>query len=130
MASSQIGAFGPVAFATSASYVRTFDELKETRKARYAKHDVLDLDSKLQWLGMDLAGVNLPMKFHAGFSDPQAEREKLNAMITEHIAYPLVIGGKNLGEFVIEEIALTWDQVSNKGDILHLTVEARLKEYH
>ena len=41
----------------SSNYIRTFDGLNEDIPARYAKHDVLDLDSKLQWLGMDLSLV-------------------------------------------------------------------------
>ena len=125
-----IGAFGPVAFEVSSNYIRTFDGLNEDIPARYAKHDVLDLDSKLQWLGMDLSLVKLPMKFHTSFSDPAAEREKLKSLQKEHTAYPLVIGGVNLGMYVIERIIATWDHVSAKGGLLHLTVEVELKEYH
>jgi phage protein U len=125
-----IGAFGPVAFETSHKLVRNFDRLQETRRARYAQHDVLSLDSKLQWLGTGLAEGTLPMKFHSSFSDPTAEREKLKAMLEEHVAHPLVIGGVNLGNFVIEEMGATWDFVTNKGVLLHLTVECKLKEYH
>jgi phage protein U len=126
----KVGAFGPVAFEVSNKYVRTFDQLQETRRARYAKHDVLSLDSKLQWLGTDLTEAVLPMKFHASYSDPGAERAKLAKMLVEHVAYPLVIGGVNLGEFVIEELGAIWNFVSNKGVLLHVTIEARLKEYH
>ena len=125
-----IGAFGPVAFEVSTDYVRNFDGLTEEQRARYAQHDVVDQDSKLQWLGRDLTAINLPMRFHSSFSDPESERARLNEMLASHIAYPLVIGGKNLGEYVIEEIMGTWDHVSNTGKILHLTVEVRLKEYH
>jgi hypothetical protein len=41
-----------------------------------------------------------------------------------------VIGGVNLGNFVIEELGAIWNFVSNKGVLLHVTIEARLKEYH
>ena len=128
--SGQIGAFGPVVFETSSKYIRNFERLMEERTARYAEHPVLNLDSKLQFVGIGLTTVSLTMKFHAALSDPKAEREALNGVLTEHQAHPVVIGGVNFGEFVLERIGAGWEHVSNKGELIYLACEIELREYH
>lgn len=124
-----IGAFGPVVFTTSLEFVRTFERLAEDRRARYATHDVLSLEQKLQFLGLELARVDLTMEFHHVFCRPQEELERLRGVLASHQAHPVVIGGTNLGQFVLEDIRSTWDQVSNRGHLLHAGAECALREY-
>jgi phage protein U len=123
------GAFGPVAFETSAKFIRTFKELHERRQARYATHDVLDLNQLLQFVGVDLAEIEFTMEFHHAFCVPQDELEKLRNVLKEHKVHVLIIGGHNLGEMVLEEIKADWNHVSGQGQILHAGAQVRLKEY-
>ncbi len=125
-----LGTFGPVVFETSATLVRNFDGLRERRRARYATHDVLNLEQLLQYLGLDLARVELTMRFHQAFCVPQEELDRLRGVLAEHTAYSLVIGGHNLGEFVLEAVVSTWRQVSAHGQLLTAEAQVRLKEYH
>lgn len=125
-----IGAYGPVAFETSASFIRNFEQLREERRARYATHDVLNLEQLLQFLGIDLANIELSMSFHHAFCVPQEELDALRAVLEEHKAHVLVVGGFNLGEFVLEDLNNVWTHVSALGQLLHATVTVRLKEYN
>lgn len=125
----QIGSLGPVVFQTSQSYVRNFQELEERRRARYATHDVLNLEQKLQFLGLDLAEVSLQMHFHHRFCRPRQELETLAGLLAGHAAHSLVIGGRPLGEFVVEEIGSVWRHLSARGELLFARVDVRLKEY-
>lgn len=129
MSEGGIGAFGPVVFRSSADLIRTFTQLQESRRARYATHDVLSLEQKLQFLGLGLATVSLSMEFHIAFCRPQDELRALQGVLEGHTAYPVVIGGTNLGKFVLEDFRDTWNHVSNKGELLHAEAECALKEY-
>jgi len=124
-----IGAFGPVAFETSAELVRNFEGLRETRRARYAAHDVLNLEQKLQFVTLELIALEFTMRFHQAFCVPQDELDSLRGVLAAHIAYPLVVGGCNLGDFVAEELIGAWNHVSAAGQLLHASAEVRLREY-
>jgi hypothetical protein len=123
------GAYGPVAFETSGQFIRTFEELNEQRRARYATHDVLDLNQLLQFVGIDLTEIEFTMNFHHAFCVPQDELEKLRNALKDHKAHALVIGGYNLGEMVPEEIKAEWKHVSGQGQVLQAGARVRLKEY-
>jgi phage protein U len=125
----QIGAYGPICFETSMAHIRTFEELREENRARYATHDVLNLEQKLQFLGLELIKVGLTMKFHQAFCVPQDELTRLRQVVRDHKAHTLMIGGLNLGEFVLEELTGTWTRVANDGVLLFASADVRLKEY-
>ena len=124
-----IGAFGPVVFQTSMKFIRTFQRLREERRAIYATHDVLSMEQKLQFLSLELARVDLDMEFHHVFCVPQDELYRLRDVLESHAAHPVVIGGTNLGWFVLEAIRATWEKVSNKGYLLLAGAECSLLEY-
>ena len=125
-----LGAYGPVVFTTSAQLIRNFEDLKVERRARYATHDVLNLDQLLQFLGHDLGRIEFSMHFHQAFCVPQEELDALARINADHTAYPLVIGGRVLGDYVLEELRDQWSHVSARGQILAARAEVRLKEYH
>jgi len=123
------GRFGPISFETSAQYIRTFETLRERHRARYAVHDVLDLDQKLQFVGLDLAEVDFVMTFHHAFCVPADERGKLLDVLKAHEYHPLVIGGADMGKFVLEELKTEWKHTSAAGKLLYASAEVRVKEY-
>jgi hypothetical protein len=124
-----IGAYGPVVFQTSLKFIRTFQRLREERRAIYATHDVLSLEQKLQFLSLELARVDLEMEFHHVFCVPQDELARLRGVLESHESHPVVIGGVNLGDYVLESIRATWEKVSNKGYLLLAGAECSLREY-
>lgn len=125
-----IGCLGPVVFQTSESYVRNFQSLDDTRRARFATHNVLNNEQKLQYLGLELATSNLEMNFHHRFCLPAAELLLLRGMLELHMPQVLVIGGVPFGQFVLIEVKSTWKQVTNKGELLTAKASVSLKEYN
>lgn len=128
---SEIGGYGPVVFSVSYEHVLTFERLAEKRRARFATHDVLANEQRLQFLGLDLPEVVLEMSFHQSFCIPQDEANALRALLSkkEAQAYPLVIGGFNFGEMVLEELDIDWETTSNKGQPLVIKAHAKLRKY-
>jgi hypothetical protein len=123
------GKFGPVAFETSSKIIRTFEVLNETRRARFAVHDVLDLNQLLQFVGIDLTEIDFTMRFHQAFCVPADELERLRDVVKGHEVHILMVGGFNLGEYVLEETKNVWKHVSGQGQVLEATADVRLKEY-
>ncbi len=124
-----IGSLGPVVFETSQELVRNFQELEERRHARYATHDVLGLEQKLQFLGLDLTEVNLQMRFHHRFCRPRRELERLQGLLAGHEAHWLVIDGRPLGVFVLEEVKAVWRHLTDLGELLFVQADVCLREY-
>ncbi len=124
-----IGCLGPVVFHTSEAYVRNFQSLDDTRKARFATHNVLNHEQKLQYLGLELATSNLEMKFHHRFCKPVLELMALRGLLELHMPQILVIGGVPLGLFVLLEVKSNWQQLTNKGELLTAKATVNLKEY-
>lgn len=124
-----IGSLGPVVFHTSEAYVRNFQTLDDVRRARFATHNVLNNEQKLQYLGLELATSSIEMNFHHRFCMPAAELLLLRGVLELHKPQALVIGGVPFGEFVLTEVKSTWKQVTDKGELLTARAEVRLKEY-
>ncbi|ADK84944.1 conserved hypothetical protein [Desulfarculus baarsii DSM 2075] len=129
MTSGRIGSFGPVVFEASLGYVKTFERLSERRRARFATHDVLSGDQKLQFITLELAEADLEMTFHHAFCTPDDELEALRGVLAGHQAHELVIGGKNFGQFVLEELSQVIDQADNHGRTRLAQASLRLREY-
>lgn len=126
---SRIGTLGTVVFETSDALVRNFQELEDRRHSRYATHDVLKLEQKLQFLGLSLAEISLQMNFHHRFCEPEEELSALRKLLSGYIRSILMIGNTYFGIFVVEEVRSVWRQVTNEGKLLTASANVRLKEY-
>jgi hypothetical protein len=69
------------------------------------------------------------MEFHQLFCNPRRERQALFKVMASAIAHPLLIGGANLGNYVLESVRATWNHVTAEGYLLHTGVECTLREY-
>lgn len=127
-----IGTFGDLAFEVSDAKVLTYDDYKRESKSRYAKHDLINQRSVLEWLGTELEEISFKMTFTVSLNvNPAEETEKVRRMCLDGVADYLVLGNAVVGEnmWIIEsvsEAAIAWD---NSGHILVSTVDVKMKEY-
>ena len=127
-----IGSLGPVVFVVSADTIRTFTDFKRSSAGRYARHEVLDLKPKTQFIGPGLDTVSFRMRFDVRYGiNPRKELDQLTEIDRKGKAMPLVIGGKGagVGLWVITGLEQSWEEIDAKGNILSATVDITLEEY-
>ncbi len=101
-----IGVLGVLPFICSEGFVLTFNGLSRDLSTRWAQHDVIGSKPVLEWIGDDLASVNLSIRFDMSLgAPPMAGLFTLKTMMESREAHMLVIGGEFLGRFVIESIS-------------------------
>ena len=127
-----IGAFSDLVFEVSDFKVLTYDDYRRESKARYARHELINDTTALEYLGRDLEEISFKMTFTASLNvNPAAEAEKVRRLCQVGEADYLILGNRVIGEnlWVIEtvsEAAQAWD---NAGNILVSTVDVKLAEY-
>lgn len=129
---SPIGAFADIVFEVSSMKVLTYDDYKRESKARYARHELINQTSVIEWLGHELEEISFKMTFSVSLGvNPAAEAERARELCQEGVADYLILGnavvGRNL--WVIESIseaAKAWDDA---GNILVSTLDVKMLEY-
>lgn len=125
-----IGSFGPVTFTASDQQVRTFSGFQRQRKARFARHEVINGKPLLEYTGDDIDSVSLEMRFDIALGvNPRTEMEALSVIQQAGESYPLVIGGKVLSAYVITDISEDWRRIDGVGNILIASVSVQMLEY-
>ncbi len=126
---SGIGAWGSIVFEVSQEQILTFDRLRQTKRGRYSTLNVANYEQLLQYDGRELQTVSFTVRLHHRFCDPQAELRKLVALVDGHSAYPLIVGGWAIGEFVLEELGSDWKRVADNGVLMYAEGDLYLREY-
>lgn len=125
-----IGSFGKLTFEVSADKVKTFSGLSREHKATFASHEIINGAPLLQHTGRELQSVSFSMTFRADLGvNPQEELDSLKKMITEAEPQKLFIGDVLMGQFVIENISETYNNIDRAGKIYAASVSITLKEY-
>ena len=127
-----IGAFADLIFEVSSEKVLTYDEYKRESKSRYARHELINQTTTLEWLGRELGEISFKMKFTTMLGvNPAEETEKVRRLCEDGIADYLIIGNAVIGDNMwtiesVSESAVAWD---NAGNILVSEVEVKMLEY-
>lgn len=125
-----IGTYGTITFEASADKIRTWDQFGRKGKARFAQHDVLDKKPRLQFTGLDLEEIGLSIRLDIALGvNPLAEINSLREMRDNGEEQSLMINGRPLGKFVLEDISEDWSQTDSAGRLLAAEVSLKLKEY-
>ena len=112
--------------------LETPESVRQRDKWDYVEHKVLDEKSHLQKMGKSLQELTLKIKLSTSFgTDPQ----KLLSIIYENAEKeeppPFILGdGTIIGKYVIEEITKEWKRTDNKGRLLSVELEIKLKEWN
>lgn len=124
-----LGAFGPIIFEVSDSRILTFKDMRKNKRARFSVINVANGEQRLQYDGKQLSEVTFTLPLHHRFCSPAKELEKLSKMVDEHAAHVLIVGGRVVGEFVLEGLGENWKTVAPNGLIMSAEGEVTLKEY-
>lgn len=114
----------------SAKKIRTFDDFKRKTSAKFAEHEIVGLKSKLEFVAPGLDEISFQVIFSAFHGlNPLKETDQLREIVQKGEYNALVIGGKVLGNFIIDSISESWKHVDNLGNVLYIAVDLSLKEY-
>jgi len=107
-----------------------FEGLDGTIGYNFAEHAVIEGKPHLQFIGDGLEAVNLALRFHQGYCDPQAEFKRLKDAAAKHEALPFLFGnGLYKGRYVITEITDTVETTASDGTVISLEAKIALKEW-
>jgi len=112
--------------------LETPENVRQRDKWDYVEHKVLDEKSHLQKMGKSLQELTLKIRFSTTFgTDPQKILDYLyeNAEAEEPLLF--ILGdGSFIGKYVIEEITKEWKRTDNRGRLLDVELEIKLKEWN
>lgn len=98
--------------------------------ATFAEHALFSRPPRLQYTGRELDALSLTFDLHFSFCTPVEEKKKLETMLREHQAHPLVFGdGSWWGYFVLERLSTTLEQCGPTGTPWLISMQAELKEF-
>ncbi len=126
----QLGSFGEIVFETSADRIRTWQQMSRKGSARFAEHVVAEGKPRLEFLGPGLEELTLSVRLDAQLGlDPETELGSMREIRDAGQEKTLVIGGKVVGKFVLEEIGEEHKRHDGSGGLLLAEVTLKLKEY-
>lgn len=124
-----IGTLGDIVFEVSSERVRTFESLSRTGNARYQQHDVISTKPVLEFIGLGIDAISLSVRLDAGLGvNPVKEMTQIRDYMRAGERLPLIIGGRLLNDFVIEQVDETWERVDNRGNPIIIKATLSLKE--
>lgn len=127
-----IGVWGDVVFTVSLETVKTFDNLKRTESARWAKHDIHGQKQKSEIIGLEAGSISFTMKFSAFHGvNPRVEMNKFLWQVRRGEAHTLIVGTNRIGvnKWYIPTVDETWNYVDNRGNILTADLNVKMEEY-
>lgn len=127
-----IGAFNELVFEVSTEKVITYDDYKRDTKARYARHELINQTSVLEYLGRDLEEITFTMMFTVSLGvDPAEETSKLRRMCLDGVADYLILGNTVVGEnlWTIESVGEAKKAVDHFGKTIVSSVNVKMVEY-
>ena len=112
--------------------LETPESVRQRAKWNYVEHKVLDEKSHLQKMGKSLQELTLRIRLSTAFgTDPQNLLSAIyeNAESEEPLLF--ILGdGSLVGKFVIEEVTKEWKRTDNRGRLLDVELEIKLKEWN
>ena len=123
-----VGSLGKAVFEVYDDKIVTFNTLSQSKKQRVAIFDILNGSQKMQFLGNDLSEIQLSVNLNRRFCNIEKQLKNFESMLDGQ-AYRLIIGGKNLGKFAIEELQEVYKYLDGKGNLIGVDLSLRLREY-
>ncbi len=94
------------------------------------KHQVTGGKPRTEFIAPTLTDISFSITLMAGHGvNPMAEVEKLRGLCERGEAHRLMIGGRNLGKYLVTEVADDWEKTLGDGRVTVARVKVSFKEY-
>lgn len=127
-----IGSFGSIVFQTSDRKIVTPRGMQQTAGSSWALHDIFGGKQKAEYTGQVLRTISFEIILSAELGvRPRKTLEQLERMAEGREAFPLVVGGRPVGEnpWRLVSLSETWDTVLNRGELISAKASLNLEEY-
>lgn len=125
-----VGTFGDIVFSVSADRQYLIDGFSRKSGAKTEEHQVTGGKPRLEFIAPTLTDISFTITLMAGRGmNPMAEVEKLRAICEGGETRRLIIGGRNLGKFLLTEVADDWEKTLGDGRVTLARVKVSFKEY-
>lgn len=127
-----IGIFGSIVFETSDRKIMTLRGINQTAGSSWAAHDTIGGKQKTEYTGQNLRTFSFEITLSAELGvRPRKMLQQLEEIAEGREVYPLVIGGKPVGENLWRLVSISeeWDTVLNQGELISAKVSLNLEEY-
>ena len=122
-----VGAWGGIVFLVSRNQMTQLSDLKETSSSTLAKHEVMALKTKYQWINYGAEELSLKIVFDSTVCrkpfDKYMELKELEGQTS-----PLIIGTKRIGYHTW--LLQTFSRILPKGAISRIEASCQFVEYY
>ena len=125
-----VGTYGHIAFPVSAHRLYLISGLSRKNGAKIEEHEVTGGKPRAEFIRPNLTEISFDITLMAGHGvNPAAEVEKLLAISESGEVHRLMIGGRNLGNFLLVDVSDDWDRSLGDGRPTVIKVKVSFKEY-
>lgn len=109
--------------------VLSYREHKEENQYIYARHETILPPSSLQWMGRELKKINMTLRWHNQWCEPEERYNAFMELAQKGEAQKLIIATKVIGDYVVERINSTIQQIDAWGRPVVIDAEVEFTEY-
>ena len=125
-----VGTFGHISFTVSADRLYLIKGFGRKAGARIEEHQVTGGKPRAEFIAPKLVEASFTITLMAGYGvSPVGEAEKLRTICENGEVHRLMIGGRNLGKFLLAEVADDWEHGLGDGQVTVAKVKVTFKEY-
>ena len=125
-----VGTYGHISFTVSAERLYLIDGFSRKSGAKIEEHQVTGGKPRAEFIAPKLVEVSFNITLVASHGvNPAAEAEKLRAISEGGEVHRLMIGGRNLGKFLLTEVSDDWEKSLDSGLPIVGKIKVSLKEY-
>lgn len=105
------------------------NEMSQTRQWEYKEQETVAETAVLQFAGAKPRTMSLKAQLHAKFAPPEERLKELEAKAKKIAPLPFILAnGTLLGYFVIEDLTDATTKTDEKGNVIAVNVDLKLKE--
>lgn len=125
-----VGTYGNIIFTVSAHRLYLIDGFSRKAGAKIEEHQVTGGKPRAEFIAPTLDEVSFTITLLASHGvNPAAEVEKLRTICGGGQVHRLMIGGRNLGKFLLTEVSDDWEKSTGDGRVMVAKVKVSFKEY-
>jgi phage protein U len=129
-----VGLYGKIVFGIAAGQGFLIEELKESSRAKFVEHKILNSKPITEFVGLENDNVSLSMNFIAGYTTPPIVAiPLLQGLLRQATSHPLLVGGRVIGslssQFALTEVTCTYKYLTGAGVLMAADIDVSLKEY-
>lgn len=125
----KIGSFGKISFKVDEKEIKIFNNLTETKTAKFIQHERIGKKPLLQFNGFNLNELSFQIQLIQGLTgNIESDLKEINYYFSNVLTNSLFIGKKKIGNYVIESYTVNYDMISQAGTFDIVTINLKLKE--